>query len=128
WVWGTGAEAPLGRRMGLGSGYEQFKLGYKQIVGGRDLSTAECGGMGALAGVVTGALTTPLDVIKTRLMIQGSSGQYLGVADCARQILETEGPGAFLKGLQPRVTWIGIGGCIFFATLEKSKELLVPKE
>ena len=41
--------------------------------------------------------TTPLDVIKTRLMTQGRKRTYTGVVDCARKVLADEGPSAFLK-------------------------------
>lgn len=36
----------------------------------RDLNDPENAMLGAFAGAVTGVLTTPLDVIKTRLMVQ----------------------------------------------------------
>ena len=52
---------------------------------------------GAIAGAVTGVVTTPLDVIKTRLMTQGSAKTYSGVFDCAQKIWQLEGPSAFLK-------------------------------
>ncbi len=32
-----------------------------------------------------------------------------------------------LQGWQPRVVWIGIGGCIFFAALEEAKKVFVPQ-
>jgi hypothetical protein len=54
-----------------------------------------CGG--AIAGAVTGVVTTPLDVIKTRLMTQGSTKTYSGVFDCANKIWTQEGSAAFLK-------------------------------
>jgi hypothetical protein len=44
--------------------------------GGRaELNAAETSVVGAAAGAVTGLLTTPLDVIKTRLMTQGTSAR-----------------------------------------------------
>ena len=46
---------------------------------------------------MTGFATTPLDVVKTRLMTQGERGQYKGVVDCARQIYREEGSAAFLR-------------------------------
>ena len=52
---------------------------------------------GAIAGAVTGVATTPLDVIKTRLMTQGSKRTYSGVFDCARKIGEQEGYATFLQ-------------------------------
>ena len=57
--------------------------------------------VGALAGAVTGVLTTPLDVIKTRMMTQGSSGRYLSIADCASKIAREEGAAAFFKVSAP---------------------------
>ena len=52
---------------------------------------------GATAGAITGVATTPLDVIKTRLMTQGRKRTYTGVVDCARKVWADEGPAAFLK-------------------------------
>ncbi|KAL6552209.1 S-adenosylmethionine carrier 1, chloroplastic/mitochondrial [Orobanche gracilis] len=75
-------------------------------------------------GALTGAITTPLDVIKTRLMVQGSGNQYKGIINCVQTIVREEGPAALLKGIGPRVLWIGIGGSIFFSVLESTKRLL----
>nr|CAB3456346.1 unnamed protein product [Digitaria exilis] len=103
--------------------YEQLRIGYR-LAAKRDLKDAENAIIGAFAGAITGALTTPLDVMKTRLMIQGQGNQYRGFIDCAQTILREEGAGAFLKGIEPRVLWIGIGGSIFFGVLEKTKAIL----
>ncbi|XP_021902577.1 probable S-adenosylmethionine carrier 2, chloroplastic isoform X2 [Carica papaya] len=103
--------------------YEQLRIGYK-LAAQRDLNDPENAILGAFAGAVTGALTTPLDVIKTRLMVQGSANKYKGLSDCVRTIMNEEGPRAFLKGIGPRVLWIGVGGSIFFGVLEKTKQIL----
>ena len=58
----------------------------------------------------------------------GSDRLYANVFDAAVKIYKEEGTGAFLRGWQPRVTWIAIGGCIFFTALEQSKKLLVPAD
>jgi solute carrier family 25 S-adenosylmethionine transporter 26 len=107
--------------------YEQMKIAYKASIK-RELNPAETGALGAAAGVATAVLTTPLDVIKTRLMTQGAVKQYTGVLDCARQLIKDEGGKALFKGVGPRMTWIGIGGGIFFPCLEAAKALLLPKE
>ena len=75
-----------------------------------------------------GLATTPLDVIKTRLMAQGTSKAYANVFDCAAKIYREEGGKALLRGWEPRVTWIALGGCIFFGSLEACKKALVPAE
>eukprot|EP01018_Ginkgo_biloba_P024292 Gb_24637 [translate_table: standard] len=103
--------------------YEQLRIGYK-LVAKRDLYDPENALIGAFAGALTGAITTPLDVIKTRLMVQGTSNQYKGIYDCIGKIVHEEGAIAFTKGIGPRVLWIGIGGSIFFGVLEKTKKIL----
>lgn len=103
--------------------YEQLKLGYKKAAK-RDLYDAENALIGAFAGAITGAVTTPLDVIKTRLMTQGAAGHYKGLGDCVIKIVQEEGPLAFFKGVGPRVLWIGVGGSIFFGVLERTKRIL----
>lgn len=106
--------------------YEQLRIGYK-LAAKRDLSNPENALIGAFAGAITGAITTPLDVIKTRLMVQGSANQYRSISHCVRTILKEEGPSAFLKGMGPRVLWIGIGGSIFFGVLERTKQILAER-
>lgn len=103
--------------------YEQLRIGYKAAAR-RDLNDPENAIIGAFAGALTGAITTPLDVIKTRLMVQGSANQYKGIFDCVQTIVREEGPPALLKGIGPRVMWIGIGGSIFFGVLESTKRML----
>ncbi|AQK74563.1 S-adenosylmethionine carrier 1 chloroplastic/mitochondrial [Zea mays] len=106
--------------------YEQLRIGYK-LVAKRELNDPENALIGAFAGAITGAITTPLDVMKTRLMVQGQGNQYTGIVSCAQTILREEGPKAFLKGIEPRVLWIGIGGSIFFGMLEKTKSMLAER-
>ncbi|PRQ48998.1 putative mitochondrial carrier domain-containing protein [Rosa chinensis] len=93
----------------------------------RELNDPENAIIGAFAGALTGAITTPLDVIKTRLIVQGSANQYKGIVDCVQTIVREEGPPALLKGIGPRVLWIGIGSSIFFGVLERTKRLLAQR-
>ncbi|KAD2393231.1 hypothetical protein E3N88_40208 [Mikania micrantha] len=81
--------------------YEQLRLGYK-LAARRDLNDPENAAIGAFSGsALTGAITTPLDVIKTRLMVQGSANQYKGIFNCVQTILKEEGPSALLKVCDP---------------------------
>lgn len=59
----------------------------------------------SLAGMPAAFLTTPADVIKTRLQVEARKGQatYRGITDCFVQILSKEGPSAFFKGSLARV-------------------------
>ena len=54
-------------------------------------------------------VTNPFDVIKTRRQIQASNPalfNYTSAIDCARQLLQKEGAGAFFDGLSGRVGWL----------------------
>ena len=49
-------------------------------------------------------VTMPIDVVKTRLQMDGSGGsvkQYTGTMDCASKMVKAEGPSALFKGLPP---------------------------
>lgn len=67
-----------------------------------------------------------MDVLKTRLMTQGTSGRYKNLVDATIQIARTEGMGAFMSGWQPRLIWISLGGFVFFPALEAAKKLYSP--
>nr|XP_043636303.1 protein MITOFERRINLIKE 1, chloroplastic [Erigeron canadensis] len=61
---------------------------------------------GALAGAISASLTTPLDVVKTRLMTQihlDKNVVALGVSETIKQILKEEGWVGFTRGMGPRV-------------------------
>ncbi|MCL4123586.1 UNVERIFIED_CONTAM: hypothetical protein GTU68_003129 [Idotea baltica] len=60
---------------------------------------------GAIGGVPAASLTTPADVIKTRLQVAARAGQttYSGVFDAAVKIWKEEGGKAFWKGAPARV-------------------------
>ncbi|TYH56877.1 hypothetical protein ES332_D08G050900v1 [Gossypium tomentosum] len=63
---------------------------------------------GALAGAISASLTTPLDVVKTRLMTQVhgnkvAAAMYSGVNATVKQILKEEGWIGLTSGLGPRV-------------------------
>jgi solute carrier family 25 S-adenosylmethionine transporter 26 len=105
--------------------YERLKLAAAAALG-REPNAAEVSAIGAAAGGLTGVVTTPLDVLKTRLMTQGASGAYKGVFDAAVGIVRTEGWGAMMAGWQPRLIWISLGGCVFFPCLEAAKRAFCP--
>jgi solute carrier family 25 S-adenosylmethionine transporter 26 len=85
------------------------------------LESAVCG---SVAGGIAAAVTTPIDVVKTRLMT--SPGKYdQGMISAARVIFLEEGGWAFTKGWQARVVWISLGGLVFFGTYEGVEQLLV---
>ncbi|KAF2291247.1 hypothetical protein GH714_020930 [Hevea brasiliensis] len=66
---------------------------------------------GALAGAISASMTTPLDVVKTRLMTQVNKEvvdkvaavMYRGVSSTVKQIMKQEGWVGFTRGMGPRV-------------------------
>lgn len=70
---------------------------------------------GSIAGSVAAAATTPLDVIKTRVMLHKDR---IPISTLVRQILAEEGPRVFLNGIGPRTCWISAGGAIFLGCYE----------
>ncbi|KAJ5327280.1 Mitochondrial substrate/solute carrier [Penicillium brevicompactum] len=82
---------------------------------------------GSVAGAIAAGLTTPLDVIKTRVMLarrgDGGSEAPVRLKEIVRGIAR-EGPGAFWRGITPRVTWIGIGGAVFLGSYQKASNTL----
>jgi len=83
---------------------------------------------GCVAGGIAGACTTPLDVAKTRIMLEsqaeGQTKKYTATVQTLRTIVAEDSFGALFKGIVPRVTWITIGGFIFFGAYEKSTAML----
>ncbi|KAJ2166319.1 mitochondrial aspartate-glutamate transporter agc1, partial [Coemansia sp. RSA 353] len=76
-----------------------FREGERQL-GMLDLLLA-----GAIAGMPAAYLTTPADVIKTRLQVVAKQGEtvYTGLTDAARKIYKEEGFKAFFKGGPARI-------------------------
>ena len=72
---------------------------------------------GSLAGGIAAALTTPLDVLKTRVMLS-QDNQQLSAFKILKNIIHEEGPSKLFSGIGPRVAWITLGGGIFFGMFD----------
>lgn len=95
---------------------------------------------GAFAGVASGIVTCPLDVIKTRLQAQGSfrqqdvvrrppsSGQiYQGLIGTARVIWKEDGIRGMYRGLGPMLLGYLPTWAVYMGVYEKSKEYYYTK-
>ena len=109
--------------------WEYFKTAYSRRqsrLTSRELglvTAAESAVFGSIAGAIAAAGTTPLDVLKTRLMLerretQGGADRRQGIVGIMRQIQGQDGPRGFFRGFVPRVGWISTGGAIFLGTYQ----------
>ncbi|ROV93041.1 hypothetical protein VPNG_09445 [Cytospora leucostoma] len=83
--------------------------------GGGDVSAGESALYGSVSGGVAAAITTPLDVIKTRTML---SAERQKVWDIVTGIYREQGIRSFFAGIGPRVMWISIGGAVFLGSYQ----------
>ena len=106
--------------------YEKAKLEWATYMGKEQVSPLQAAACGSFGGAIAAAFTTPLDVIKTRLMLgKDIHGiEYKNVLDVVKRIQKEEGSATFLNGIQPRVMWISIGGFVFFGAYESWKSIL----
>lgn len=90
------------------------------------LNTWELLVSGALAGIPAAFLTTPMDVIKTRLQIDPRQGEtrYSGIINAARTILREESYKSFFKGSMARVLRSSPQFGVTLAAYEVFKNLL----
>eukprot|EP00898_Chlorokybus_atmophyticus_P007165 jgi/Chlat1/744/Chrsp104S00023 len=70
------------------------------------------------------AITNPMDIVKTRLQVQGksnvaSSTSYKGALDAVATIYKTEGAAAFMRGATSRVMWVAPSTMIMFSTYDQ---------
>ncbi|KAK6332320.1 S-adenosylmethionine transporter [Orbilia brochopaga] len=78
--------------------------------GERRATAVESAVCGSVAGGVAAALTTPLDVLKTRMMLADKSQSMVSML---ARIVGEEGVRTLLSGIGPRVMWISAGGAVF---------------
>eukprot|EP00953_Heterococcus_sp_UTEX-ZZ885_P039770 20371-Heterococcus_DN1.PRE.2 len=79
-----------------------------------ELSSKEAMVVGALAGTISAALTTPFDVLKTAMMTSKDSRSLLSTARAL-------GPTALFRGITQRVFYIAPSCAIFFLVYETVK-------
>jgi solute carrier family 25 S-adenosylmethionine transporter 26 len=105
--------------------YEQMKKSWAVYQKKEAVSPIQAALCGSVSGAFAAACTTPLDVIKTRLMIgkDANGVVYHNAVDVTRRVIQEEGWRTLLKGIEPRVMWISIGGFVFFGAYEEFRSL-----
>lgn len=114
------------------------------------VTATESAVFGSMAGAVAAGLTTPLDVLKTRIMLArretkasptGSASSTstttttttttttrAGPLKVMQDILKTEGPSGLFRGVVPRIGWISTGGAIFLGTYQYVWNMLASEQ
>ncbi|KAK4962908.1 S-adenosylmethionine transporter [Elasticomyces elasticus] len=88
---------------------------------GLTTGAAESAIYGSISGAVAAGLTTPLDVLKTRLMLAKERESVMSITT---RVWRDEGGRAFFSGLGPRTMWISIGGAVFLGSYQWASNLL----
>ncbi|KAI8946857.1 mitochondrial carrier [Xylaria longipes] len=91
----------------------------KQAAGGSpatvEVGAGESAIYGSISGAVAAGITTPLDVIKTRVML---AKEKESVRTVLRDLFASHGVRPFFAGIGPRVMWISAGGAIFLGSYQ----------
>lgn len=129
----AGYSATLLRNLPAGvlsySSFEYLKAAVLNSTKKTNLKPLESVFCGALAGAISASITTPLDVVKTRLMTQVnkevvdkvSAATYSGVSATVRQILKEEGWVGFTRGMGPRVVHSACFSAIGYFAFETAR-------
>ena len=104
--------------------YERLKIHWGQYRG-EEVTPLQAAACGSFSGAIAAAATTPLDVVKTRLMIgKDKHGVlYKNAGDVVGRLLREEGWKRLFSGIEPRVMWISIGGFVFFGAYEEYRSV-----
>jgi len=83
---------------------------------------------GAFSGMLASGLTTPMDVVKTKLAT-GVLSRDLSLLQCLKRVAQTEGLVGMYTGIQGRLVWSALFSAVGFSAFEWSKTALhLPEE
>eukprot|EP00250_Pteridium_aquilinum_P013961 c21685_g1_i1 orf=310-1851(+) len=151
----TGYSAALVRNLPASvlsfSSFEYLKSAWIKKAGKNHLDPWQNVVSGALAGVISSALTTPLDVVKTRLMTQArtefyktskvslssvaeaelrakiAASTYRGITSTLRKIWVEEGWRGLTKGVLPRILYSACFSALGYFAFETARLALVKR-
>lgn len=98
--------------------YEFLKIRLAQYLNRDQLNPFEAALCGSLAGGLAAAVTTPLDVLKTRVMLDMRTDQKSTFIRHFIEIRQNEGLKVLFNGALPRVAWMSIGGAVWLGVYE----------
>lgn len=103
--------------------YERFRKMAQRQSGSTELSAGAELVVGGAAGGLAGILTTPLDVIKTRIQTQ-TQQRIHSTMQGVRYILASEGLAGVFGGVAPRFVWTSIQSSVMLLLYQSSLRVL----
>lgn len=88
----------------------------------KEMNAAERFVAGAGAGITAVSLCFPLDMVRTRLLVEGGYARYGGFRSAVVEIFRTEGPRAFYIGITPALISLGLSGAVFYGVYDILKQ------
>ncbi|XP_011645452.1 S-adenosylmethionine mitochondrial carrier protein-like [Pogonomyrmex barbatus] len=106
--------------------WEYFKLYWTRQIQ-RECTPLEGATCGSASVGISAAITTPLDVAKTRIMLSSTSAEKeeVKISTMLREVYRDHGIKGLFAGFLPRVTGFTIGGFIFFGVYEQAREFCI---
>eukprot|EP00798_Chlamydomonas_sp_ICE-L_P011651 gene11651-34360_t len=106
--------------------YESFRQLRSHLNPHRSATAQEDFAMGAAAGAMAAAATTPLDVIKTNMMCTAASRPTM--ASASAMVYAEGGAMSFFRGIGARAASNGINSAVFFCFFEAIRTHLAERE
>jgi len=111
--------------------FNAFKMSYEALTNNPPTQQATML-LGAIGGGLAAIIMTPIDVVKTRLMLQvaDKSGilPYSSIGQCLAKVAADEGPSALMKGLMPRVLYLGPLAAVTMAVYEQVGKVVLQRK
>ncbi|XP_076678018.1 mitochondrial S-adenosylmethionine carrier protein [Andrena cerasifolii] len=106
--------------------WEYFKVCWKRRVQ-RECTPIEGATCGAVSVGISAAITTPLDVAKTRIMLSNTSADKdeVKISLMLKEVYRKCGVRGLFAGFHPRVGGFTISGFVFFGIYEKVRQICV---
>lgn len=110
--------------------YTMLELGVYELVKKAIRSDDEKGstlreiGAASITGATAAFLTTPMDTIKTKLMLSEEACNYW---DCVMNTVDSHGLAGLFSGMEARISWIVPFVCIYLPLYDKLKRTLMQR-
>ena len=101
--------------------YEDFKARLRIRLSRERLSALESAACAGASGSIAAAVTTPMDVIKTRTNLRPES---TGLFNTAGEVMRESGVRGLFRGLGLRVIWTSLGVSLYLGSYEAMKTMI----